>query len=373
MRKTGEYQKLGNLEYFIPYPLPPVNPPLELSSHITELYGQAHFSLGQLNAMSKRLPSIARFIKAYVIKEALLSSAIEGIHTTLVEVFTQPLETNKPNKETQLVLNYTHALQAALDMIQKEGYPLANRVILAAHKTLMSGQGDKSAPGNYRKQSVKVGNLVPPSAPHIPELMAQLEKYINQNQDFPPLIQAGLVHVHFETIHPFLDGNGRIGRLLIVLMLIEAGLLSAPILYPSYYFKKNHLKYYQQLDRVRTHGDFESWITFYLNAINESSIDAYQRAQEIEQLEQSVKNTIQTSTLFAKIRETALGVVPVLFEHPIFSITQISQATNKAYNTAQHTIAHFIEAGVVVEHTHNRSRNKLYRFAPYIEVLEKEY
>lgn len=375
MRKTGIYQNLGNLSHFIPDRLPPQNPSLELNTEIMMLYGEASFSLGQLNEKSKGLPDLKRFIKAYVIKEALLSSAIEGIHTTLIDVFTQTLDDSRINinKETQLVLNYIKSLESALSLIKDDGLPLVSRVILSAHKALMSiGDGDRATPGHYRKQSVRVGQHIPPQAPMIPELMADLEKYINQPSDLPPLINAGLVHVQFETIHPFLDGNGRIGRLLIVLMLINSGLLENPILYPSYYFKKNHLEYYQRLDRVRTYGDFEGWIIYYLKAVRDSSRDAYRRAQEIETLENDLTALIQTDLKFSKMRETALATLDVLFRKPIVGIKEVSNSIDKTYNTANNIIKQFIDLGIVSENKEQK-RNKLYRFEPYLKLLEKVY
>lgn len=375
MRKTGIYQNLGNLSHFIPDRLPPQNPSLELNTEIMMLYGEASFSLGQLNEKSKGLPDLKRFIKAYVIKEALLSSAIEGIHTTLIDVFTQTLDDSRINinKETQLVLNYIKSLESALSLMKDDGLPLVSRVILSAHKALMSiGDGDRATPGHYRKQSVRVGQHIPPQAQMIPELMADLEKYINQPSDLPPLINAGLVHVQFETIHPFLDGNGRIGRLLIVLMLINSGLLENPILYPSYYFKKNHLEYYQRLDRVRTYGDFEGWIIYYLKAVRDSSRDAYRRAQEIETLENDLTALIQTDLKFSKMRETALATLDVLFRKPIVGIKEVSNSIDKTYNTANNIIKQFIDLGIVSENKEQK-RNKLYRFEPYLKLLEKVY
>lgn len=373
MRETGIYQNLGHLRYFVPHLLPPSNPPFQFNAEIMTLYGEASFSLGKLNEMAQRLPDPKRFIKAYVIKEALLSSAIEGIHTTLLDVFKEALTKSKPNKETQLVLNYTKSLDIALSMIKDEGLPLVSRVILSAHKALMSlGEGDKATPGQYRKQSVRVGELIPPPAPHIPELMTDLEKYIHQDSGLPPLIKAGLAHVQFETIHPFLDGNGRIGRLLIVLMLIDGGLLQIPILYPSYYFKKHHLEYYQRLDRVRTQGDFEGWIAYYLRAIRDSSLDAYRQAKEIEHLENDLKALIQTDPKFSKMRETALSGLNILFQMPIMGIKEMSLGIGKAYNTAHNIIMHFMDLGIVSENN-DQKRNKLYRFDPYLKLLEKEY
>lgn len=371
MRETGIYQ--GDLSYFIPYPLPPKNPALELNAEIMSLYGECSFALGQLNEMCLRLPDPKRFIKAYVIKEALLSSAIEGIHTTLFDVLTYQLGKSKPRKDTQLVLNYTKALDAALNMLKNEGLPLVSRVILRAHEALMSvGEGDKAAPGSFRQQSVRVGDLIPPPAPEAHRLMSELEKYINEPSDLPPLIRAALAHAHFETIHPFLNGNGRIGRLLIVLMLMDSGLLSLPILYPSYYFKKHHSEYYQRLDRVRTQGDFEGWISYYLKAIRDSARDAHTRAKEIETLETTLQDRVLNDPNFARMRETAALALNFLFTQPITGIAEMSQNLGKAYNTIQNILKEFIKHDLVSE-TIIHKRNKLYRFEAYLTLLEKEY
>lgn len=369
MRKTGYYETLAGKNFFIPYPLPPQNPPLELSGQLAVLYGEAMLRLGQLNEMARYLPNSSRFIKAYVIKEALLSSAIEGIHTTLGDVFTQPFLETKSSKNTNLVLNYSKALETALHLIQQEGLPLSSRVILAAHAELLEGHAN---PGKYRQQMVRVGNLLPSPASHIPQLMAELEAYMHTSQGLPLLLKAGLVHVQFETIHPFLDGNGRIGRLLIVLMLIEGGLLSAPILYPSYYIKKNHLEYYQMLDKVRTEGDFEGWLAYYLKTIRDSSLDAYRRAKDIEALEKNLRTTIETDRAFSRARPTALKALSLFFQLPVISITEVSARLNKAYNTAHGVMRLFVDLGYLQENTEQK-RNKLYTFTPYIELLEREY
>lgn len=374
-RITGIYETIGTINYFIPHPLPPHNPSLVIDEETTSLYGSAMNQLGQLNEITSRLPNQKRFIKAYVIKEALLSSAIEGIHTTLLDVFTQPLSGAQLNKETQLVLNYTKALEIACSMVKQDGLPIASRVILKAHKELMHLDNDanRADPGHYRQLPVRVGNLIPTYAAKIPDLMAQLAQFINKDDSLPPLIKAGLAHVQFETIHPFLDGNGRIGRLLIVLMLVDSNLLSTPIIYPSYYFKKHHHEYYIHLDRVRTHGDFEGWIKYYLNAILESSSDAYKRTKDIESLEQNIKQTIHSSKAFQKIKELAENALTILFQFPIITATELSIHLNKSYNTANNLIKQFIESGILVAHTAQRQRNKAYLFESYVRVLEKEY
>jgi Fic family protein len=188
MRNTGNYY----LNSFIPNPLPPENPSLILNEEILKLFGEASFELGNLNNIAKGLPDRKRFINAYVIKEALLSSEIEGIHTTLIDVFTEATNgSDKATKETQLVLNYIKALEVAQHLIKNEGLPIVSRVILAAHEALMKGEGDKFSPGEYRKQSVKVGEFFPPPASEVVKLMSDLENYINQNTELPPLISFG--------------------------------------------------------------------------------------------------------------------------------------------------------------------------------------
>ncbi len=369
MRKTGYYETLADKQFFIPDPLPPKDPPFELGGQLAVLYGEAMLRLGQLNEMARYLPNIKRFIKAYVIKEALLSSAIEGIHTTLGDVFTQPFLETKSSKDANLILNYSKALETGLQLIQEEGLPLSSRVILAAHSELLEGHAH---PGSYRQQMVRVGNLLPSPPNQIVRLMTELEAYMHREDGLPLLIKTGLVHVQFETIHPFLDGNGRIGRLLIVLMLIEGGLLSAPILYPSYYIKKNHLEYYQRLDAVRTNGDFEGWLVYYLKTIRDSSMDAYRRAKDIEALEKHLRATIESDRAFSRGRPTALKALSLFFQLPVISITEVSARLNKAYNTAHSVVRLFVDLGYLRESTEQK-RNKLYTFAPYLELLEKEY
>jgi Fic family protein len=374
-RQTGTYQKLGELDYFIPSRLPPHNPPFDFNAELIELYGQTMQALGRLNEMANRLPNIERFIKAYCLKEALLSSAIEGIHTTMVDVFTSEVSAtssgSKNSKQTQLVLNYNKALDAALELTQKQGFPIVSRVILAAHKALMTGgDGERVNPGSYRKQSVKVGKLTPPPANKIEELIADLEKFINSDKSLPALIKAGLAHIQFETIHPFLDGNGRIGRLLIVLMLLEEKVIHAPILYPSTYFKKHHAKYYQKLDAVRTKGDFEGWISFYLKAIKESAKDAYKKAKEIEKLEEQLSKKIINSKDFSLPESQANQALVTLFRFPVISVTELQKSLNVSYNTANSIIQKLVKLEILKLET-KQKRNKLFRFYSYLDLLGK--
>lgn len=202
--------------------------------------------------------------------------------------------------------------------------------------------------------------------------MADLEQFINADESLPPLIKAGLAHVQFETIHPFLDGNGRIGRLLIILMLVDSKLLNTPILYPSYYFKKHHQEYYRRLDSVRLDGDFEGWITFYLKGIEASSIDAYQRALDIEALEKQLKQAIGTHAQLAKKIEEAEKALTIFFQFPIISTQELADKLDKSYNTAAQLIENFVELNILHK-SNQQKRNKLFYFSAYLELLEKEY
>lgn len=349
------------------------NPPLGWDTKTWVLYGDTMAQLGRLDEMTNKLPNLQCFIKAYVIKEALLSSAIEGVHTTFVEIFTQPFLKSKPKKEIQQIINYTKAFDTALSLIKK-GLPISSQVLINAHETLMNlDDADQINVDHHRKLREKISLLIPATAPQIPGLMTELERFINTNKALPPLIKAGLAHIQFEAIHPFLNDNGRIGRLLLFLMLLNSGLLSVPILYPSHYFKKHHLEYCQWLDYTSTDGDFEKWIRFYLTAIRDSAIDAYRRAKEIEALSEHIAQRIvvkEASNM--KKRESRLKALSILFNYPIISITELEQQLDMAYNTADQIISEFVELGFVIEET-QQQRNKLYRFKPYLDILEREY
>jgi len=373
IRKTGHYEQLGMSKHFIPSPLPPKDPSLKLDTEMISLYGKAMKQLGQLEEMLQRIPDSSRFLRAYITKEAMLSSEIEGINTTIAEVFSfEHREYQKYRSDTRLVLNYIDAMQLGLTALKEGRLPLSTRVILQCHRQLLAGTDDNADPGNLRRQQVRVGNLLPAPAPHVPGLIAELERFINQDSSTLPLIKAGLAHVQFETIHPFLDGNGRIGRLLIVLMLVKDGLISQPLIYPSYYFKKHRSEYYELLDGVRTQGDWESWISFYLRAVIHTARDAWQRAKNIENLEHTIIHTITTSSLSMKKREEALKLLPCLFSSPVISIGEAARQMGKSYNAAKSLIEDFVELDILSQ-PGDQKRNKVYEFSQYLHLLDSDY
>ncbi|MBP6892429.1 Fic family protein [Candidatus Babeliales bacterium] len=370
-RKSGTIKRLESTEYFIPFPLPPANPPFVISSEIDQLQTITLQTLQQLNEIAHLIPSVQRFVKSYVIKEAQLSSSIEGIHTTLLDVFTKPLFETQLDKQTQLVLNYYQATQTAVQMIKIQNLPLMNRVINQAHETLLQGGSqEKASPGQYRKQAVKVENLTPAPAFDVPECMSELEKYINHDDNLGPLIQTGLVHVQFETIHPFLDGNGRIGRMLIVLMLLDKNLLSVPLLYPSYYFKKYHHEYYDKLDIVRRDGNYEAWILFYLKVMHESCQDAHARALKIYALHTSMIQKIKQSDMRPAQQEQMLLLLDYLFEYPAVSIASVAKHLQKTYNTAKELLDRAKNLKIV-RLAKEQTRNKVFVCFDYIDILDK--
>jgi Fic family protein len=337
---------------------------------IVELYGQAMQSLGRLDEVRTRIPSKQRFLDVYVTKEALLSSQIEGIDTTLTLVLEYKARQKLPeNEDVEEVLNYVDAMNHALKLLRDEGLPIVSRVLRESHAVLLTGaRGKQRVPGEFRKGAVRVGPLIPPPAHYVEDLIANLEKYINEDTATLPLIRAGIMHVQFETIHPFWDGNGRIGRLLIVLSLIHYGLLQEPILYPSYYFKKFRSEYYDRLDNVRTKGDWEGWIKYYLRGIRVSADDVWQRAWQIEELRQSCLSQIEN---MGRIRERAAKLLDRLFHHPIMTINDVAEVTGTTYNPAQQLVERFIELNIL-QVEGERQRDRSFTFKRYMDILEKD-
>ncbi|MEK7654638.1 MAG: Fic/DOC family N-terminal domain-containing protein [Pseudomonadota bacterium] len=350
IRDSGFYQG----QHFIPHPLPPTNPDLIMTNQIIENYGKAMHMLGSVNELLRRLPNKERFLKAYLIKEAMLSSEIEGIYTTTTELF---MDAPPASKETQLVQNYINALNAGIQMIRDDQYPIVSRVLNHTHACLLK---EHPFAGVLRTQQVRVGHLLPAPCQDLPQLMRDLEIFINDDKTILPLIKAGLAHVQFETIHPYFDGNGRIGRLLILLILIKEGLLDEPLIYISYFFKKNHHQYYEKLDSVRQKGDFEGWIVFYLEAIYAAAKDACVRAKAIETLEESLKHVVDVS------------ILTILFDIPTFTITQLSAKFGKSYSATKTIVDSLIAKKIVAQATQSQ-RNRYFVFTAYLEILEQDY
>lgn len=368
--RSGHYEAFGEHKHFVPKPLPP-DPAFQMDAEMISLYGEAMQSLGRLDEVGTRIPSKRQFIDVYVAKEAVLSSEIEGIYTTLTEV----LEFNarkkmRENRNVEDVLNYLDAMGHALNMVREQGLPLTNRVIRESHHVLLAGaRGQNKTPGEYRKVPVFVGKLVPPPAHYVPDMIRDLEVFINEDSTCEPLIRVGLAHVQFETIHPFLDGNGRIGRLLIVLMMVEYGLLKEPIFYPSFYFKKFRSEYYSRLDAVRVKGDYEGWIKYFLRGVKESADDVVARAWRVDTLIREASERIEAT--LGRNRVKGLKLLDTLCHNPVMSISDVAETIKTTYPPAKKLVDQFVEMGIL-QPEEGRQRNQSFKFKTYLDALERD-
>ena len=360
----------GDLAYqsFVPNPLPPE---FQIDGEMFSLLIEANKNLAALDAVARRIPDARLFTAAYVCKEALLSSQIEGTQATLEDVLNPLIDTNA-NCDVEEVVNYVRATEYAVERMRE--LPLCNRLIRETHRVLMQGaRGQDKTPGEFRRSQNWIGGhgvslirakYIPPNVQDMIRAMSDLEKYINAEDDTNALIRAALAHYQFETIHPFLDGNGRIGRLLIVLILLDRKILSTPALYLSYFLKKYRTEYYARLSDVRLKGNFEQWIKFFLRAINESSLDAIQTIDDLTALRN--KNEAAVKALGGKVRI----VFDYLWNHPIISINKTSEALGLSRSTTSRTINKLVAVGILSQ-VQNNARNKIFAYESYIEIFRR--
>lgn len=368
--RSGHYETFGEHEHFVPSPLPPV-PGIELDKELLALYGEAMQSLGKFAEAQRRIPSKRQFLDVYVAKEAVYTSRIENINTTLTQILEYNSKQKTENKDVQEVLNYINALQHGIHLLRDKSLPISSRLIRECHAKLLSGvRGESKCPGQYRKVPVFVGSLVPPPAHYVENLIAELEKFIHEDTAILPLIKTGLAHVQFETIHPFLDGNGRIGRLLLVLMLLDYGIINEPVLYPSFFFMKYRSEYYDRLEAVRTKSDYEGWIKFYLRGVRASAEDIVKRAWAIDTLLEDCTHKIERAPV--RSHANANIVLEQLCHTPVLTINDVVALTGSAYNTAHKLITSFVNLGIL-EQDKDIQRNKTYTFRKYLDILEKEF
>ena len=375
--RAGYYKQnlSGEMAYksFVPNPLPPV-PPIELSEDIVGLLVKANSQLAVLESIVARIPNVELFISMYVRKEALMSSQIEGTQATLEDILDPMLDTNT-NRNIADVVNYIKATEFAITRLQT--LPLCNRLIKETHAVLMKGvRGQEKNPGEFRYSqnwiggqgsTLKNARYIPPSPDDMQNAMSDLEKYINTDDDLDALIQAALIHYQFETIHPFLDGNGRVGRLLITLFLMDKGILTTPALYISYFLKKNRVEYYDRMTEVRTKGNYEQWIIFFLQAIMESAGDATSAIDELITLHDT--NTSVISKLGRASKNTML-VFDYLESNPIIDIGKTAEALSITFNTASSAVRRLVDAGILVQ-TGGGGRNRTFAYEAYLDILRK--
>lgn len=367
----------GELAYksFRPSLLPLVSL-LEMTDDILKELIEANRQIAILDSLSSRIPNVNLFISMYVRKEALLSSQIEGTQCTLEDILNPFIDTNT-NQDVGDVINYISATEYALKRLKS--LPLCNRLIKEIHGVLLQGvRGQEKSPGEFRYSqnwiggqgsTLKNARYVPPNPVDMNIAMENLEKYINSEETIDPLLQIALIHYQFETIHPFLDGNGRIGRLLITLFLIERKVISTPTLYISYYLKINRIEYYDRMSQVRNTGNYEQWVLFFLNAISQSAKDAISTIDELASLHE--KNIKIFDKFPKRQREYILKVFNYLESNPIIEIGKTAKALNISYNTVSKVINILIDVEII-EQSYKVGRTKIYSYKDYVNILRKD-
>lgn len=367
----------GEMAYpsFRPAPLPP-NPPIALSGELVAKLVDANKKLAALDGLSARIPNMDLFVSMYVRKEALLSSQIEGTQCTLDDIL-NPLMEENTNRNVSDVVNYIKATEFALNRLHS--LPLCNRLIKETHAVLMEGvRGQEKSPGEFRYSQNWIGGqgstiqnarYIPPNPEDMQTAMSDLEKYMNGDDLLDPLIQAALIHYQFETTHPFLDGNGRVGRLLITLFLMEKGILSRPALYISYFLKMNRIEYYDRMTQVRKTGDYEQWVMFFLQALSDSAGDAIQTIDALTALH---NQSVAKLGAFSKRQQTNLLKLFAYIEtNPIIDIQKTATALGLSYNTVSKMVTILVDEGILRQ-TDKAGKAKIYSYADYLDILRKD-
>lgn len=363
-------------EAFLPAHLPPV-PPIEWTPALRDKFDLALLALGRLDSVSVLLPETSLFIYIYVRKEAVLSSQIEGTQSSLSDLLLFELEQQPgvPLDDVQEVSNYVAALDHGLTRLEN-GFPLSLRLIKELHDKLLSkGRGSDKQPGEFRRSQNWIGGtrpgnafFVPPPPENVQECMGELELFLHdQPEHTPVLLKAALAHVQFETIHPFLDGNGRLGRLLITLLLCAQKVLKAPMLYLSLYFKTNRQRYYDLLNEIRHTGNWEAWLEFFADAVIETSAQAVDTAQQLLALADEDRKRIQK---LGRASSSVQVMHHAMLERPIASPIWLRDKTGLSLTTIGANLERLEELGIVKELT-GRKRNRLYAYSQYISIMNQ--
>ena len=377
--RAGRYvQQPTGYKAFIPAPLPP-EPPVDLRGPLRDLLSQADYSLGRLDGAVLTLPNPDLFVFMYVRKEAVLSSQIEGTQSSLQNLLAAEARLNDPDAPADVaeVINYVRAMNHGLARLAE--LPVSVRLIREIHAKLTQGvRGDRLTPGELRTSQNWIGpggctlreaTFVPPPPHEVPQALSELEHFLHSENAPPALVQVGLAHAQFETIHPFLDGNGRIGRLLITFLLTERKLLARPVLYLSHFFKRHRAEYYERLQAVRESGDWEAWLAFFLRGVAEVSREATETAAAILRMREDYRERI-TERLG---RGAANGhrIMEKLFNHPIVTVARVRQWLDITPAGANNLVKRLVDVGLLREIT-GYARNRRFRFDPYLRLFEDQ-
>lgn len=378
---TGGYEaSVGGGEAcraFVPAPLPP-RPPLVVDAALQERLDLACLALGRLDSMSAFLPAPSVFLYAYVRKEAVLSSQIEGTQSSLADLLLHEADAapGAPLADVQEVSCYVAAMEHGLARL-REGFPLCLRLLAEMHAILLThGRGAGKAPGEWRRTQNWVGGSRPsravftPPPPHrLKDALAGLERFLNdQPERHPPLIKAALAHVQFETIHPFLDGNGRLGRMLIPLVLVHAGVLGQPLLYVSLFFKTHRAAYYDLLQRVRLEGDWEAWLEFFAEAVSSAANQAVDTARALVRLAEEDRTRVQA---LGRVAGSALLVFAALCGRPVQTIASIRATTGQSPHTVAKVLGLLEERAGMVREVTGQRRNRVYVYRACLDILNQ--
>lgn len=376
MSRAGEYitNLSGEVEYksFRPEPLPVE---IEMDAEMITLLTEATKALATLDTLSSYIPDMNLFVSMYVRKEALLSSQIEGTQATLEDVL-DPLIEKNVNQNVADVVNYVKATEFALERLNT--LPLCNRLIKETHAVLMKDvRGQEKNPGKFRYSqnwigaagsTLKNARYIPPNPEDMKQAMSDLEKYMNSDDELDLLIQTALIHYQFETIHPFLDGNGRVGRLLITLFLMDKKRLNTPALYISYYLKNNRIEYYDRMSEVRNKNNYEQWVKFFLRAVKESSEDAVDTINKLSELH---NKNVATIDKMGRASKAARQIFDYLEKNPIIDIRKTSEELLLSYNTVSANVKRFEKEGILIQ-TNNANRNRVFAYEDYLDILRKD-
>jgi Fic family protein len=381
VRIVGTYERTSTagetVNAFVPAPLPPSNPPLIIDAELSALLQHAEAAIGRLKLAGTMVPSLDWLLYSFVRKEAVVSSQIEGTQATLVDLLMYEAAGKADtvgDEDVRQVCNYVDALSyARKQMHSKNGLPLSIRLLNEAHRRLMKNVlGGNKNPGEIRRSQNWIGGTRPGNAVFVPppphllsKLLGSLEKYIHADDSLPPMVRAGLLHAQFETIHPYLDGNGRIGRLLITLLLEHWNLLDTPLLYLSLYFKRHRAEYYRLLSAIHTDGDFESWLKYFLEGVAVIADETVATTQKLFALISSdrIKVLSGRSTSVAGVR-----LFELLPAHPIITVAEAVRLLKTTKPTATKAVFGLVEAGIFVETT-GRRRDRAFSYEAYLNLL----
>jgi len=376
-KRAGEYvAQLAGHFAFIPRPLPPDDPPIQWTPALQALLSEADRAIGRLDTVTRILPNPDLFLAMYVDREAVDSSRIEGTQASLTDLLEFRAAVPRSGRPTDVeeVSNYVEAMNLGLSLLEE--IPVSQRLIRSVHERLLKGvRGGERSPGQFRRVQNWIGGpgasgpeeavFVPPPPSIVGPALSDLERFIHDETPMPPLVKAALVHAQFETIHPFLDGNGRVGRLLVTFLLCWKGALQKPMLYLSDFFKRRRHEYYDRLQAVRDHGDWEGWLAFFLTGIKTVGADAVETATAIQQLREEHRSRL---TRELKGSTTALALLDLLYEQPILQAGRAAERLDCSYPTANKLLTQFTELGLLVETT-GQARNRVFAYQPYLALF----